>query len=85
MDKSLLLEINRNLVLMGIPKSVNLINEGRGEFSRRIWGLILQIENQTAEAATKRATNLTKMLNNTNTSILESKKKRNKVNNRKNG
>jgi len=75
MKNNLLLEVERNLSLMGISKKVKLINEGRGEFSNRIWGLILQLDDATAAGIQKRATNLTKMLNNTGTSILESRKR----------
>ena len=75
MKNNLLLEVERNLSLMGVSKKVNLINEGRGEFSNRIWGLILQIDDATVVGIQKRATNLTKMLNNTGTSILDAKKR----------
>ena len=75
MKKNLLLEVERNLTLMGISKKVNLINEGRGEFSKRIWGLILQVGDETASGVQKRSTNLTKMLNNTGTSLLETRKR----------
>lgn len=74
MKNNLLLEIERNLVLMCVPNKVSLINEGRGDFYKKIWSLILQVGDRSEIANVKRMKNIAKMLNNTNTSISESRK-----------
>jgi hypothetical protein len=50
---------------MGISKKVNLINEGRGEFSNRIWSLILGVGDNTPSVIKKRSNNISIILNNT--------------------
>jgi|688.fasta_scaffold288694_2 hypothetical protein len=65
MKNNLLLEVERNLTLMGISKKVNLINEGRGEFSNRIWSLILGVGDNTPSVIKKRSNNISIILNNT--------------------
>jgi len=65
MKTKLLLEVERDLSLMGISKNVNFINEGRGEFSNRIWSLILGVGDNTPSVIKKRSNNLSIILNNT--------------------